>query len=321
MVTEGTADAIACNGVLHSSNSVAYSLPWQQMVLGTADGKNAPDVYDQGSRLVRHLIRTRGSEAFIRYYRQAPQRRDPALFAANFLAFWGMTIDDVWAAVHVDPPGSDNFEQPICPCSLPALPADDTPIPDDVTTHPYWTVSSVPGGSLALSSVAGQALQPLKDCQGVLPDLPAPDAGAATVFLIPSDDRLRYVAPPVAAAADAYVSDTCEGAVPYPLPAGLTSDGGASLNISLVQQTIDSQTFYLQIQLPAPAKVPVNQLVQACWTCDFTQPLCRAAPNLDAGPDEVRRNIFPAGPVYLKITLPALSAPPPFATSVQVFFQ
>jgi hypothetical protein len=317
LLVEGTAQGIGCD---EDWTSVSYSVPWQEAVLATAQD-NSDYAYEHGAKLVRYLIRTQGSDAFVRYYRQAPQRRDPSLFAANFLAFWGMTIDDVWAAMHVDSPGSDNFEQKICPCSLPALPVGGAPIPADVTTHPYWTVSGAPGASLALS--AAQGLADIKDCQGVLPDLQSHDAGVASVFQLPADDRLRYLLAPVAAAsADAYVSDTCDGAAPYPLPVGLIGDGGASLNISLVQQTVESQTYYLQIQLSAPAKVPFSQVLQACRTCDFTQPPCAPPPNLDAGSAVEVLNV-PAGAVFLKITLPALPADmsTPFETSTQVFFQ
>ena len=68
---------------------------WQQAV--------ASDdyAYGQGGLFVRYLIRTQGIDAFVRYYRQAPGRHDPALFAANFAAFWNMSMDDAWAAMHV----------------------------------------------------------------------------------------------------------------------------------------------------------------------------------------------------------------------------
>jgi hypothetical protein len=321
MVTEGTADAIGCN------DGGWFMFPetasWQQTVLGTPQTDSAQhNVYEGGGKLIRYLIRTQGIDAVVRYYRQAPQRRDPALFAANFLSFWGMTIDDVWAAMQVRIPGADRFEQKICPCSLPALPLGGAPISDDVTTAPYWTLSGAPAGSLALSAAAGQGLMDLKDCLGLTPDLQPHDAGVASIYRLPQDDRLRYLPAAVAAAsAGDYVSDTCEGAAPYPLPAALLADGGASLNVSLIQQTMASQTFYLQVQLPAPSGVPVSLAVQACPTCDFTQRWCNSVPDPDAGITEVQH--FPAGPVYLKVTVPALlvGESPPLETSAQIFFQ
>ena len=43
------------------------------------------------------------------------------MFADNFQAFWGTTIDATWAAMHVPPVGSVDMDEAICPCSLPAL--------------------------------------------------------------------------------------------------------------------------------------------------------------------------------------------------------
>ena len=92
-------------------------------------GDTRADVYSEGGLFARYLIRTQGIDAFVRYYRQAPSCRDPALFAANFSAFWNMTVDDVWAAMHVVQPGAASTDDAICPCSLPALPTDGQPIP------------------------------------------------------------------------------------------------------------------------------------------------------------------------------------------------
>ena len=65
--------------------------PWEQAVMSSND---------QGGLFARYLIRTQGIDAFVRYYQQAPGRRDPALFAANFSAFWNLNIDDAWTAMH-----------------------------------------------------------------------------------------------------------------------------------------------------------------------------------------------------------------------------
>jgi hypothetical protein len=325
LVAEGTAESIGCTE--DGSFAIADDVPWPQTVLGTPHTENAGDVYNQGAKLMRYLIRGRGIDAVVGYYRQAPQRRDPALFAANFLAYWGTTIDDVWAAMQVPAPGGDRFDQTICPCSLPPLPTDGTPIPDDVTTHPYWTVSGAAGTSVALSAADGQGLKNIKDCQGVradLPDLATSDATVAGVYQLPPDDRIWYLPAPVGTASvGAFVSDTCAGAAPYPLPAGIVAAGGTSLNVSLVQQTADSQTFYLQVQLPAPAAIRVSQAVQPCLTCDFTRPSCQGLTAPDAGIFDPLPVHFAAGDVYLRITVPPVPAgfSPPYETSAEVFFQ
>ena len=77
-LAEGIAEAIAC-GSDRPLN--VDDVPWQGIV---AEQATSNDVYTQGGAFVRHLIRTYGAEAFLRYYEQSPERRDPALFAANF---------------------------------------------------------------------------------------------------------------------------------------------------------------------------------------------------------------------------------------------
>ena len=64
-------------------------------------------------------MRTYGVAAFLNYYEQSPEQRDPALFAANFQSFWNVTLDDAWTAFHVMDYASG--ETKICPCSLPPL--------------------------------------------------------------------------------------------------------------------------------------------------------------------------------------------------------
>ena len=98
-LAEGIAEAIACG-----SDMPMYitDVPWEGIV-GQLDSSN--DVYDQGGIFVRYLIRTYGIDAFLRYYEQSPEQRDPALFAANFQSFWNLSLDGVWTAIHTPPPG------------------------------------------------------------------------------------------------------------------------------------------------------------------------------------------------------------------------
>lgn len=66
-----------------------------------------------------------------------------------------------------------------------------------------------------------------------------------------------------------------------------------------------------------------SQAVQPCLTCDFTRPICRGLTDPDAGISDPVPVAFSAGPVYLKITVPALppGVSPPYETSAQVSFR
>ena len=93
-LAEGIAEAIDClNGISFPPEDV----PWEEAVVAHPP---SPVPYSAGGVFVRYLIRTYGSAAFLRYYDQAPEERDPALFAANFQSFWGTTMDDAWSSSH-----------------------------------------------------------------------------------------------------------------------------------------------------------------------------------------------------------------------------
>ena len=89
-LAEGMAEAIGCGYEAPLSASFADD-DWRQAVVELRSDR----VYGLGGLFVRHMIRRHGIEAFLRYYEQSPERRDPALFAANFESFWGERIDDV----------------------------------------------------------------------------------------------------------------------------------------------------------------------------------------------------------------------------------
>ena len=93
-LAEGIAEAIGCTS--ENASVVRDDIAWPAVVAALP----SLDVQDEGARFVKHLIRTRGIEAFLRYYEQSPERRDPALFAANFESFWGISLDDAWTAIH-----------------------------------------------------------------------------------------------------------------------------------------------------------------------------------------------------------------------------
>ena len=134
---------------------------------------------DQGGLFARYLIRTQGIDAFVRYYQQAPGRRDPALFAANFSAFWNLNIDDAWTAMHTVRPGAGTIDSEICPCSLSALPTDGQPPDSDLARHPYWLLPDTGGASLALVAPTGGAFF-VSDCEGIAPLFVSGDSAVQT---------------------------------------------------------------------------------------------------------------------------------------------
>jgi len=316
-VTEGGASAIGCNA--GEGASLEYSVPWQKAVVETAADASR-DVYTEGGLLARFLIRTQGADAFVRYYRQAPERIDPALFAANFLQFWGTSIDDVWSEMHTVPADSNSFDTTICPCTLPALPTDGTPITDDPDTHPYWRLDPAAGESLSLMAPDGGQLQNLVDCQGVAAAVVPVSTfgGVPVVQVLASDGRTRYIpSASGAAAAGSYVTDSCAAAVPTPLPASLLHAGGS---VEIIVQPIvnpsSSTTLYLQLQLPIAASIVSNvSTVEYCGSCAIDQGSCQAAPNADAGSAFLEEVSVPAGPLYVRVIL----GPEDMISSPQVF--
>ena len=187
----------------------------------------------------------------MRYYRQAPSRRDPALFAANFWKFWGMSIDDVWATMHVLAPGAADTDGPICPCSLPMPPADGRMVDGNRAVHPYWTLPDTGGASLAFTAPSGQAFV-FAECDGVGPGFQSkvstlqaanPASASLTDLSVaivrpPSDGRRRFTTTPISTASVGdYVAETCGAGVPYQLPREFVS-GWGELSILVDQASL-----------------------------------------------------------------------------------
>jgi len=280
-LVEGTAQAIGCN--TRAGIYLAYDdVPWQQAVVSTAKDTPPTAVYSVGGLFARYLIRTQGIDAFIRYYRQAPGRRDPALFAANFSAFWNLTVDDVWTAMHVVQPGADTSDDSICPCSLSALPTDGQPIPFDVA-RPYWTIGDTQGASIGVTAPGGGAII-VRDCEGVGPALSSVDVGFPSnkpkladthVGIIHlADGRSHYIPARVTSASVGdYLADDCAGATPYALPADFLS-GSGSVWVLCSPALGEDVTEYLRLQVPFAARVTPVQGVAICDSCDFASGSC-----------------------------------------------
>ena len=158
-LAEGIAEAIACGDAI---SFPIEEVSWERAVVAAPPSQ---DPYGEGGAFVRYLIRTYGIAAFLRYYDQAPEERDPALFAANFQSFWGTTMDDAWASCLEGAQSSDRSK--ICPCSLP--PIDTTrAVANDPARAPYWPLPETAGQTLALSAKGDQEIF-IQDCAGVRP--------------------------------------------------------------------------------------------------------------------------------------------------------
>jgi hypothetical protein len=299
LVVEGAAQSIGCG--TQEGTDLTADVAWQQAVIEISSDSRQ-DVYTEGGLLARYLIRTQGTERFVDYYRQAPQRRDPALFAENFLNFWNMSIDDVWAAMHVVDPGAASTDASICPCSLPALPMGGEPIANDLGTNPYWTLPAIPGGSVGLTVSSGVTVQ---DCQGTAPLF---GGSSAALLQLPSDGRARYLQSPVGSSTIAdYLSDTCEGTTPFQLPAGFLGAGQSVLQVIARQMTAAGITQYLQIQVPSLTAVTTNGLAdEICGSCAFDQASCQPPPSATGAPVVPEVSPVAPGPLYLKLTFPSL---------------
>jgi hypothetical protein len=304
-IVEGTAQAIGCNGLQVGVSLTDDVPPWEQAVESSREY-----VYDQGGLFVRYLIRTRGIDVFVRYYQQAPGRRDPALFAANFSAFWGTSIDDAWTAMHTVAPGAATTDSEICPCSLSVLPTDGQPPDSDLGTHPYWPLPDTGGASLALVAPSGGAFF-VSDCEGVAPllesgvsasqtadpSVPSLTDAAIAFVQLPSDGRRRFLtsmvkAPITSASVGPYVADSCDTTVPYQLPNDFLN-GEGELSIIVDRTTVGAVTKYVQVQVPGVGVANLGPDVDVCASCAFGQGACV--------PTQGRAQLSPLGPL---ISLP-----------------
>jgi len=161
-LAEGFADSIGCD---YSAPTASQGEMPSQDVVAALPSRS--DVYAEGALFLRYLIRTQAIDAVLRYYEQSPEQRDPALFATNFEAFWKMSFDAVWAAVHTLPVGIVREDSKICPCTLPAL-ATTGPVTADRAHALYWTLPDVGDDSIALTAGPGQAVL-IRDCAGLAP--------------------------------------------------------------------------------------------------------------------------------------------------------
>jgi hypothetical protein len=280
-VVEGTAQAIGCIGLQVGISLTDDVPPWEQAVMSTEYA------YSQGGLFARYLIRRQGIDAFVRYYQQAPGRRDPALFAANFSAFWNLSIDDAWTAMHTVGPGAATTDSEICPCSLSVLPTDGQPPDGDLATHPYWPLPDTGGAALALVAPSGGGFL-VSDCEGVAPLFESGPSSvtdaAIAIVQFPSDGRRRFVTAPITSASvGPYIADSCDTTVPYQLPKDFLN-GEGELSIIVDRTTVGGVTKYVQVQVPGIGIANLGPDVDVCDSCAFGQGACVPTTSTDALP-------------------------------------
>ena len=243
--------------------------------------------------MARYLIRTQGIGAWVRFYQQAPEIRDPALFAANFSAFWHLSVDDVWTAMHTPQPGEGTSDRAICPCSLPAAAASGETPGVAPGGGPYWTLPAVASQPFAFVTTPGSAVR-LEDCAGLQPTIASRNDANVLVTELPSTAGLYVMSPLESISAAPYLADTCGGTVPLELPSDFRS-GPEIVSIAATGTTTGTSTAYLQIDSPAPLTVTGGQFVEFCGSCAFDQGSCQA-------PSGATSSFAAQGTFYARIT-------------------
>jgi hypothetical protein len=257
-LAEGVAEAIACGDDLSFPNE---DVPWEEAVVAYPP---SPDPYGEGGAFVRYLLRTYGSAAFLRYYDQAPEQRDPAVFAANFQSFWGTTMDDAWTSSRA---AAESDRYKICPCSLPPL--DPTgAVANDPAQAPYWRLpENTAGQTLALGAGAGREVL-VRDCAGVREQF----LGEHVLMRLDGSEPRYAVAPVEKATLDTYIADACADAAPFSEPIADTEV--SFLTIAIPSPPSGSSTVYLNLASSFSGTLN-GGLTQICSTCAFDQGSCQ----------------------------------------------
>jgi hypothetical protein len=306
LIAEGAAQSLGC--WTYQGSTFAYDPAWQEEVLGVPT--TAAGIYAEGGLLARYLIRTQGIDAWVSYYRQAPEVRDPAVFAANFQAFWGVTIDAVWTAMHVPPAGSADMDTTICPCSLPAPGPQSQPSAGFSATQPYWSLPDAAGQAIAVGSFGEGYVIGLQDCAGLSPTILG-SPGAPIVTDLPATARW-YGVTVAGATVGAYLADDCASTTPYQVSADLLG-GAGRVELLAARTSPAASTKYIQVQLPAPTQLMLGYGQEACDTCDFDQGSCQPVTSASTVPVQ--------GTFYLRNQFPALAPGTPNPGTVVEYLQ
>lgn len=259
-LAEGMAEAIGCG--YEAPIPASFDADWREAIVELRSDK----VYGLGGLFVRQMIRRYGIDAFLRYYEQSPERRDPALFAANFESFWGVKLDDLWGDFTTVVPGVPFVDQKICPCSLPAI-TPDADVVTDLARVPYWTLPDVGDATLAFTAGRYQSAS-VRSCAGDT----APLSGKAVMTRLGSGAGWYVMAPLAAAQTGAFVAESCADAAHYTLsPDVLVGNPYLTVTIPATQ----ASTIYLAIDVPFPLEgMKVAGANAICPTCDFDENGC-----------------------------------------------
>lgn len=276
LLVEGVADAIGCDDGGAPPPSFNNVPDWRSIV----NYSSFPEVYAPGREFTRYLILTSGPEQFLRYYQQAPNTRDPNVFAANFAAFWSTDIDTVWAAMQVaQPPWGPSEVFPICPCSLAPWTGTSTPTAISGTpSHGYWTWPALNGDTAAWAGYRGSIA--IKDCQRQQLSLPAD----SSIILSRLDGPLYATVSSGTIERGPYVSDVCTDAAPFALPRDLISvTGDTPVSIAVSRTPGSVASVYVALEAPVPLKLAsyywTSGTVSVCPGCDFTATGCQTLPS------------------------------------------
>lgn len=261
-LAEGIAEAIGCETDPPANvDDVAWEAVVAQLV-------PASQVEMEGGAFVRHLIRTYGADAFLRYYEQSPEQRDPAVFAANFQSFWNVPIDEVWSAIHPAPGTISEGDAKICPCSLPALDASGA-VPNDPARAPYWTLPDRGDGTFALTGDVPTLV--VKDCAGIR----APLVGQNVLARLGGADR-RYVIGALAnATVGSYLADTSADTAPYTVPPPESLAGSLAIGVSSPDARV---TVYVNFASSFSGVLRFG-VQEICDSCAFDQGSCQPIPS------------------------------------------
>jgi hypothetical protein len=308
LVLEGIANAIGCGETGTTAQGFRAVEDWREVV----NYASYADVYAPGRELVRHLILTQGIDRFVGYYLQAPDTRDPATFADNFVSYWGLDIDAVWAAMQVaQPPWGPTDVLPICPCSLPAWPTSPASAASGAATaiarsptSPYWTWPALNGDTAVWAGNLGSVV--IRDC----PEQNLAPVSAANLIFARLEGALYVQASAAMVGRDHYLSDSCAGAQVYTLPtAVLSAPGGATLSMALSRPRGAATTVYLSLEASSPVTLLSGSgagTLSLCSSCEvgtsLCQPLPGTSPGTSAGPPV-------SGQLHLRWDLPAADQP------------
>ena len=259
-----------------------------------------PELSVQGGVFVRYLIRRFGIDAFLRYYEQSPERRDPALFAANFLSFWGTTVDDVWSDIH-DHPVTEVFigDAKICPCSLPPV---RPPGRSRTTSRARRTgrCRRSAGETLALTAAWAERVV-VQDCAGIR----EPMTGQGVLARLDDTVAPRFVLAPLeSATVGPYLSDDCAATAPYTITTAFKSRAG--LDLEITRPATGVAPLYLELTTTMPLTAAATAIPYAiCDTCGFDPGACPPAATMTSWQTA-------PGTFYGRTTL-YTSYPPPYA--------